>query len=58
MSEAWLAVLVPVVLMVAALGMQRLEHHLLGPAPSTEDDPAPRRGARPPMTAPSRPAAS
>ena len=37
-SEAWLAVLVPVALMAAALGMQHLERYLLGPAPATEDD--------------------
>lgn len=42
MSEAWLAMLVPVALMTATLGMQRLEHRLLGPAPSPEDDPVPR----------------
>ena len=42
-SEAWLAILVPVALMAAALGMQQLEHHLLGPSPAGEEDPAPRR---------------
>jgi hypothetical protein len=50
-SEVLLAMLVPVALMTAALAMQRLEHHLLGPAPSTEEEPAPRRAP-----APSRPA--
>ena len=50
-SEVLLAMLVPVVLMTAALAMQRLEHHLLGPAPSDEESPAPRR-----TPAPSRPA--
>lgn len=43
MSEAWLAVLVPVALMAAALGMQQLEHLLLGPAPETDEDHVPRR---------------
>ena len=42
-SDAWLAILVPVALMAAALGMQQLEYHLLGPSPEGEDDPAPRR---------------
>jgi hypothetical protein len=32
-TQAWLAVLVPVALMAGALAMQRFEHHLLGPAP-------------------------
>jgi hypothetical protein len=45
-SEAWLAVLVPIALMIAAIGMQRLEHRLLGPAPSVEVDHAARRGTR------------
>jgi hypothetical protein len=46
-SEVLLAMLVPVALMTAALAMQHLEHHLLGPAPATEEDPAPRRAAAP-----------
>jgi len=50
-SEVLLAMLVPVALMTAALAMQRLEHHLLGPAPSGEESPAPRRAP-----APTRPA--
>ena len=50
-SEALLAIAVPVGLMIATIAMQRLEHHLLGPAPDTEDDPLPRRAP-----APSRPA--
>jgi hypothetical protein len=54
-SEAWLAMLVPVALMTATLGMQHLEHRLLGPAPSIEHDPVPRPTAHP---APSQPAAS
>ena len=49
-SEVLLAMLVPVALMTAALAMQRLEHHLLGPAASDEDNPASRRAP-----APSRP---
>lgn len=53
MSEAWLAMLVPVALMTATLGMQHLEHRLLGPAPSLEHDPVPR-----PAAAPSQPGAS
>ena len=61
-SEAWLAVLVPVALMAAALGMQHLERYLLGPAPPTEDDPVPRRApslnrpAAPPSAPPAQPA--
>jgi len=61
-SEAWLAVLVPVALMAAALGMQHLERYLLGPAPPTEDDPVPRRApslnrpAAPPAAPPAQPA--
>ena len=61
-SEAWLAVLVPVALMAAALGMQHLERYLLGPAPATEDDPVPRRApslnrpAAPPAAQPAQPA--
>jgi hypothetical protein len=55
-SEAWLAVLVPVALMTAALGMQHLEHRLLGPAPSTEEDAVARPAGR--QAAPSQPAAS
>ena len=61
-SEAWLAVVVPVALMAAALGMQHLEHFLLGPAPATEDDAVPRRApslsrsAAPPAAPPARPA--
>jgi monoamine oxidase len=61
-SEAWLAVLVPVALMAAALGMQQLEHHLLGPSPADEEDPAPRRArslsrsAGPPAARSARPA--
>ena len=61
-SEAWLAVLVPVALMAAALGMQHLEHYLLGPAPAAEDDPVPRRAsslsrsAAPPAAPPAQPA--
>ena len=54
-SEAWLAVLVPLALMAAALGMQHLERYLLGPAPATEDDPVPRRRAVAQPTAPRRP---
>jgi hypothetical protein len=46
-SEAWLAMLVPVALMTATLGMQHLEHRLLGPAPSIEDHPVPRSTAHP-----------
>ena len=41
--------LVPLALMAAALAMQHLERHLLGPAPSTEETPlpgGPRRPAR------------
>lgn len=53
MSEAWLAVVVPVGLMAATLGMQHLERCLLGRAPSHDEDAAPRRPARP---APSQPA--
>ena len=62
MSEAWLAVLVPVALMAAALGMQHLERYLLGPAPATEEDPAPRRAQSlsrsdaPPAAPPAQPA--
>jgi hypothetical protein len=52
-SEAWLAVLVPVGLMAATMGMQHLERRLLGPSPSHDEDAAPRRVARP---APSQPA--
>jgi len=52
-SEAWLAVVVPVGLMAATLGMQHLERRLLGPAPSHDADAVPRRAARP---APSQPA--
>ena len=61
-SEAWLAVLVPVALMAAALGMQHLERYLLGPAPAAEDDPVPRRApslnrpAAPPSAPPAQPA--
>lgn len=61
-SEAWLAVLVPVALMAAALGMQHLERYLLGPAPAAEDDPVPRRApslnrpAAPPTAPPAQPA--
>lgn len=55
-SEAVLAVLVPVALMIAALAMQRLEHHLLGPSPSTEDDAAPRRGPKTRAAPTARPA--
>lgn len=55
MSEAWLAMLVPVALMTATLGMQHLEHRLLGPAPSLEHEPVPRPTAHP---APPQPAAS
>jgi len=47
-SEALLVMLVPVALMIATIAMQRLEHHLLGPAPGTEDDPVPRRAPAPP----------
>ena len=56
MSEAWLAVLVPIALMTATLGMQHLENRLLGPAPSTGDDAVARTAAR--QVAPSGPAAS
>ena len=62
MSEAWLAVLVPLALMAAALGMQQLERYLLGPAPASEDDPVPRRApslnrpAAPPAAPPAQPA--
>ena len=61
-SEAWLAVLVPLALMAAALGMQHLERYLLGPAPATEEDPVPRRApslnrsAAPPAAPPAQPA--
>jgi hypothetical protein len=61
-SEAWLAVLVPLALMAAALGMQHLEHHLLGAAPAAEEDPIPRRApslnrsAAPPAAPPAQPA--
>ena len=58
MSEAWLAILVPVALMTATLGMQHLEHRLLGPVPSIERDPVPRPRAHPTAAAPSQPAAS
>ena len=53
MSQAWLAVLVPVGLMAATVGMQHLERRLLGPAPAHGDDAASRRVVRP---APSQPA--
>jgi hypothetical protein len=55
-SEALLALLVPVALMIAALAMQRLEHHLLGPSPSTEDDAVPRRAPVTRAVPPARPA--
>jgi hypothetical protein len=37
--EAWLAMIVPVAVMAGALGMQRLEHYLLGPVPEVDADP-------------------
>lgn len=37
-TQAWLAVIVPVALMAGALAMQRFEHHLLGPAPRQDDE--------------------
>ena len=55
MSEAWLAMLVPVALMTATMGMQHLEHWLLGPAQSTEQNPVPRPAPRPKTAAPSQP---
>ena len=37
-TEAVLAVLIPVGLMAGALALQRFEHHLLGPAPHGDDE--------------------
>jgi hypothetical protein len=45
-TEAVLAVLIPVGLMAGALALQRFEYHLLGPAPHADDDGL--RPARPP----------
>jgi hypothetical protein len=45
MSLAWLSVIVPVVLMAFALGLERLEERLLGPAEPRSDD-RQRPGAR------------
>ena len=55
-SQAWLAMLVPVALMTATICLQHLEHRLLGPAPATEDNPVPRPAAHPKAAAPSQPA--
>ena len=46
-SEVLLVMLVPVALMAGALAMQRLEHHLLGPAASSEENDVPRRAPAP-----------
>jgi len=46
-SEVLLVMVVPVALMAGALAMQRLEHHLLGPAPSSEEHDVPRRAPAP-----------
>ncbi len=53
MTEAVLAVFIPVGLMAGALALQRFEYHLLGPAQHGDDDER-RRPARPP----SRPSAA
>jgi hypothetical protein len=49
-TEALLAVLIPVALMAGALAMQRFEYHLLGPASHEDDDslgvPRPGRATR------------
>ena len=55
-SQAWLAMLVPVALMTATIWLQHLERRLLGPPPATEGDPVPRAAAHPKAAAPPQPA--